>query len=204
MKVVVVVVNYRTAGLTIDALASLEAEIGSVAPAQVVVIDNDSGDGSFERISETVVARGWTGWASVFAAGENGGFAKGNNVGLARARERWPAPQYVHLLNPDTIVRPRALRALVDFMDAHPTVGIAGSRLEDPDGTPQRSAFRFPSVLSELEAMARVGMVSRLLDDWIVAPPVSETVCQTDWVAGASMIIRREVLDAAEIGRAHD
>jgi GT2 family glycosyltransferase len=196
MKVVIVVVNYRTADLTIDALASLEGEIGSVAPAQVVVVDNDSNDGSFERIAAAVAARGWTGWVSVFAAGENGGFAKGNNVALARARERWPAPQYVHLLNPDTVVRPRALRALVDFMDAHPTVGIAGSRLEDPDGTPQRSAFRFPSALSELESMARVGPISRLLDDRIVAPPVSDVDCQTDWVAGASMIIRREVIDA--------
>ena len=36
-------------------------------------------------------------------------------------------------------------------MDARPDVGIAGSRLEDPDGTPQISAFRFHSVGSELE-----------------------------------------------------
>jgi GT2 family glycosyltransferase len=100
------------------------------------------------------------------------------------------------LLNPDTVVRRGALRALVDFMDANRSAGIAGSRLEDPDGTPQRSAFRFPTELGELESMARVGLVSRLLDRWIVAPPVSDTACETDWVAGASMIIRREVLDS--------
>ncbi len=78
-------------------------------------------------------------------------------------------------------------------MDAHPRVGIAGSRLEHPDGTPQRSAFRFHSILGELESGMRLGLVSRLLDRKIVAPPVPQGTCPTDWVAGASMMIRRQV-----------
>jgi len=195
MKVVILVVNYRTAHLTIDALASLEPELASVAPAGVVVVDNDSGDGSFETIANAVAARHWGDWATVVQSGHNGGFAQGNNLAFARARARWDAPEYVHLLNPDTVVRPGALRTLVEFMDANPSAGIAGSRLEEPDGTPQRSAFRFPSVLGELEGMARIGPLSRLLARWIVAPPVSSEPCQTDWVAGASMIVRRRVFD---------
>jgi GT2 family glycosyltransferase len=79
-------------------------------------------------------------------------------------------------------------------MDQHPKVGIAGSRLEDPDGTPQRSAFRFPSPLSEFENSVQLGFVSRLLERWVVAPPVPNQTCEVDWVSGASMIIRREVL----------
>jgi N-acetylglucosaminyl-diphospho-decaprenol L-rhamnosyltransferase len=197
MNVLIVVVNYRSADLTIDALASVAgSELASVAPARVVVVDNESGDGSYERLSRAVTERNWGDWVTVLAAGRNGGFAYGNNVGLAYAREHWPAPRYVHLLNPDTVVRPGALRALVAFMDANPSVGIAGSRLEDPDGTPQRSAFRFPSALGELEGMARFGALSRLLSRWVVAPPIPTTAGPTDWVAGASMIIRREVFDA--------
>jgi GT2 family glycosyltransferase len=195
VNLLVIIVNYRTADLTVDALASLEPEMTGVAPAQVVVVDNDSGDGSFERISACIAAKNWESWASVLAAGRNGGFASGNNFGRARALGRWSAPKYVHLLNPDTVVRPGALTALVAFMDAHAAVGIAGSRLEDAAGVPQRSAFRFPSVLSELEAAARLGPLSRLLTRWVVAPPISETACESDWVSGASMIVRREVFD---------
>ena len=102
-------------------------------------------------------------------------------------------PRYVLLLNPDTIVRPGAVRALVEFMEDRPDVGIAGSRLEEPDGTPQRSAFRFPSVLGELEGGLRLGLVSRLLARWVTAPEVAEEPGPTDWVAGACMIIRSAV-----------
>jgi GT2 family glycosyltransferase len=99
------------------------------------------------------------------------------------------------LLNHDTIVRPGAIKELVDFLDAHPRAGMAGSRLEDPDGTPQRSAFRFPGLLSELERAMRLGWCSRLLSRYLVAPPVQAVPCPTDWLAGASVLVRRQVFE---------
>jgi N-acetylglucosaminyl-diphospho-decaprenol L-rhamnosyltransferase len=195
MKVVVIVVNYKTADLTIDALDSLAGELASVAPARVVIVDNDSGDGSADRIARAIADRRWSGWATLVRAARNGGFAYGNNRGIEAAAALWPRPSYFHLLNPDTVVLPGALAALVEFMDANASAGVAGSRLEDPDGTPQCSAFRFPGVLSEVEAAVRFGPLSDVLSRWIVAPAISDTTCPTDWVAGASMIIRREVVD---------
>ena len=100
------------------------------------------------------------------------------------------------MLNPDTVVRPGAFKTLIDFMLQNPTVGIAGSRLEDPDGTPQRSAFRFQSPLSEFEGNLKLGIVSRLLKKWIVAPPVVDYAFESDWVSGASMIVRRQVFES--------
>ena len=88
------------------------------------------------------------------------------------------------------------MRALVEFMEDRPDVGIAGSRLEEPDGTPQLSAFRFPSVLGELEGGLRLGPASRLLARWVGAPAVPTGPGPTDWVAGASMIIRSAVFEA--------
>ncbi len=195
MDLLVVVVNYRTAGLAVDCLASLAPEVGP-AGARVVVTDNASGDDSVAVLREAVSRRGWGGWASVLPLGRNGGFAYGNNEAIRPALASAGPPRYVLLLNPDTVARPGALKALVDFMDGRPDVGIAGSRLEDPDGTPQLSAFRFPGVLSELEGGLRVGPVTKLLSRWAMAPPVSGVECQTSCVAGASMIVRREVFDA--------
>jgi N-acetylglucosaminyl-diphospho-decaprenol L-rhamnosyltransferase len=195
MKLLVIIVNYKTADLTIDAMASLGPELGRIPGSRAIVVDNDSRDGSGARLKEAIASRGWNRWATLIEAERNGGFAYGNNVGIRAAQAEGLRPAYVHLLNPDTIVRPGALTTLLAFMDTHPEAGIAGSRLEDPDGTPQRSGFRFPGVMSELDAGLRLGVVSRLLRRWEVAPPVQERDCQVDWVAGASMIIRDKVLD---------
>jgi GT2 family glycosyltransferase len=192
----VVILNYRTPSLTIDCLRSLVGEVRSLPGTRVVVSDNASGDRSVEQIAAAIEAEGWGEWASLMPLERNGGYAFGNNAVIRVALQSTNPPPYFLLLNPDTIVRPGALQVLVDFMDEHPDVGIAGSRLEDPDGTPQHSAFRFHSVLSELDYSLRVGVVSKLLSKWLVAPPVSEQTCQTDWVAGASMIVRREVFES--------
>ena len=193
----VVIVNYRTPSLTIDSLRSLVSEVQALPGTRVVVTDNNSGDGSVEKIGAAIETEGWGEWASLMPLELNGGFAYGNNAAIRPALHSTNPPPYILLLNPDTIVRPRALQVLVDFMNKHPDVGIAGSRLEDPDETPQRSAFRFHTAFSELDFGLRLGIVSKLLSKWVVAPPVSDETYQTDWVAGASMIIRREVFEAA-------
>src|SRR5262249_25421828 len=189
----IVIVNYRTPRLVIDCLRSLAAQVGAACPARVVVVDNDSRDGSVGAIRRVIDGARWGDWVEVLPLERNLGFAGGNNAALRDAMSPPGATDYILLLNPDTVARPGALRALVDFMERHPEVGIAGSRLEDPDGTPQRSAFRFPSWASELEGGLRLGLVSRLLHRRVVAPPVRGEAHPCDWVAGASMMIRRAV-----------
>ena len=191
----VVIVNYRTPGLTIDCLRSLVTEVRSLPGMRVAVADNASGDNSSEQIAAAIAAEDWSEWASFFPLERNGGFAFGNNALIRPALQSTNPPPYFLLLNPDTVVRPGALKALVDFMDSNPEAGIAGSRLEDPDGTPQHSAFRFHDFLTELDFGWRTRFLSKLLENWNVAPPISQEICQTDWVAGASMIVRREVFE---------
>ena len=194
MRLAIIIVNYRTPKLVIDCLISLQNEIEKGCDA-VVVVDNASGDGSVEQIQTAIETEGWGNWASIIQLEYNGGFAFGNNAVIRSALKSSNPPSYFLLLNPDTIVRPHAIKILVNFMNEHPQVGIAGSRLEDPDGTPQESAFRFHTLPSELDSGLRLGIVTKLLSKWVVAPPVPEETCQTDWVAGASMIVRREVFE---------
>jgi hypothetical protein len=197
MTLLIVIVNYRTAELTQDCLRSLQDEVGTVAGTRVVVTDNASGDDSVAQLEAAVHAHGWGPWATIRPLERNGGFAAGNNAAIRPALAEADPPRYVLLLNPDTIVRPGAIRALVEFMESRPDVGIAGSRLEEPDGRPQQSAFRFPTVLGELEGGLRFGPASRVLDRWVITPRVPEGPRPIDWVAGACMIIRREVIEAA-------
>lgn len=195
MQVLVVIVNYRTADLVVDCLHSLKAEMAGLPDARVVVVDNGSGDGSAQRIREAIRECSVDGDMGLLALEENAGFARGNNLAIAPALASERPPRYVLFLNPDTVVRPGAIRELVAFLDAHPEVGIAGSRLEYPDATPQRSAFRFHTAASEFEGALRLGPVSKLLAHRLVAPPVVDEPVATDWVAGASMLVRREVFE---------
>ena len=193
MKLLVVIVNYRVAQLTIDCLHSVAEEIGRVPGTHVAVCENGTGDDSAERIQKAIDDNGWKAWCTLTTISPNLGFTGGNNAILRPAMQSADPPQYFLLLNADTIVRPNAFKGLVDFMDQHPNVGIAGCRLEEPDGTPQRSAFRFQSPASEFEGSLKLGLVTRLLKQWMVAPPVRDETFETDWVPGASMMIRREV-----------
>lgn len=199
MGVGIVIVNYRTGDLVVDCLRSLAGEVASGDSFGVVVVDNASGDGSLETMREAVVREGWDGWCEVVDAGRNGGFAFGNNVGIERVLSWDEPPDAVHLLNPDTYVRPGAVRALAAFLESNPAVGIVGSGLENEDGTPRRGAFRFPSALSEIEGQMQLGPVSMLLRRWIVAPPASEGAWRVGWTTGASMMVRREVLESVGV-----
>ncbi len=126
---------------------------------------------------------------------ENDGFAAGNNAALEPALQSSPPFDYFLLLNPDTVVLPGAVAALASFLDNHPQAGFAGSRLENPDGTPQCSALRFPGIVSEFEGGLRLGICSRLLAKRLVAPPVRDDIHRTDWLVGASLLVRRQVFE---------
>lgn len=186
----VIIVNYRTPSLVVECLLSLVAE-----DVRVVVVDNASGDDSLAIINAAVLAAGWS-WVEVVAHPHNHGFAAGNNVGLRYFLTTAAPPKYFWLLNPDTVVRAGACRPLVAFLETNRDVGIVGSRLEDPDGTPQTSAFRFPSLLGEVENNTRVGIVTRALTYFRVPIVPKDQPHPADWVSGASLMLRREVFDS--------
>lgn len=190
----VCIVNWRTPDMTIDCLRSVAAEQSQVR-VRAVVVDNASGDGSDEKIRQAVQVNGWDDWVQVISAVRNGGFAYGNNLAIRAALQADPGARFVLLLNPDTLVRPGAFRTMLDFMASHPEAGLAGGSCEDLDGTRQHCAFRFHSPASEFAAYARLGIVDRLLSRWTVTLGLPKVAQQVDWVAGAMLIVRREVID---------
>jgi N-acetylglucosaminyl-diphospho-decaprenol L-rhamnosyltransferase len=189
MRLCIVIVNYRTPGLVLDALESLTGQVDPELD-QVIVVDNASGDDSADRIEHAIAARGLAAFCRVIRSPRNGGFSAGNNVGV-RAAEA----EYYLLLNSDTIVRERAIPTLLGEMQAHPELGIAGPRLEWPDGTPQNSCFRDHTPVSELLAAAKTGPITALLNTFEVALPVVDDVIEAEWVSFACALIRREVIE---------
>lgn len=194
-SVLTIVLNYRTPEMT---LQSIEAALRGMdgIEGEVLVVDNDSGDGSFEALQAGVAAKGWP--VRVLQSGRNGGFGAGNNFGMRAGLSDGSAPDYFYILNSDAFVDAGAIRALVRHLETTPKAGFAGSFIHGPDQQPHVTAFRFPGIASELEGSARFGPITRMLSKAVVHLPVPDATRRVDWLAGASLMMRREVLE--EIG----
>jgi len=117
------------------------------------------------------VTQGILPWVKVIANKQNLGFAKANNQALKISNGK-----YIYFLNPDTELKEGAFNAIIEFMKSNPEVGLAGTRIVNPDGSSQSSIERhYPG-----ERHSR-GELSGLNGD-------------IAWVLGASMIVRRSVL----------
>lgn len=198
----IVIVNYCTPDYVIDCLSSLAPQIQDLRGGRVIVVDNASTDSSLEQLRGVVEKERWSEWVQLFPQLRNGGFASGNNAGIREALSDKNPPEYIYLLNPDTVVRSGAVRELISSLDANPDVGIAGSRLENSAGGVDPSAHRYPTPLGELNSAARLGVLSRLLHRYEITPPIRDEAHECDWVSGASMLIRKEVIE--QIGMMDD
>lgn len=128
--VTVVIVNYNVKDYLLQCLRSLDANRGGVS-YQVVVVDNASQDGSVQELRPLFPSVKW------ISLTENIGFGRANNRGLQECTGR-----YVLFLNPDTIVGEDTLSTMVEYMDAHSDVGIAGCKVLNPDGSFQVACRR--------------------------------------------------------------
>lgn len=194
-RLLVVIVNFRTADLVCRNLNALIPQL-DLESDSVKIVDNNSADDSIEVLEKFIEQQQYGSNVELIKSTRNGGFSYGNNLAIREALAGPSRPEFVLLLNPDTLVLDDAIDELIRFMHVNPKVGIAGSRLEGEDGQAQCSAFRFHSFWSELESAFRLGLVSRWLSHKKVSTAIPVNATITDWVAGASMLIRTDVFDA--------
>ncbi len=151
-RLAIVIVTWNVRDLLLDCLRSTFADLGHArVQGEVWVVDNASTDGTVEAVRAAFPATGGVS-LHVLETGANVGFAAGNNLALRALGfgsgdvEADRLPDFVLLLNPDTLVRPGALQALIDGMQAT-GAGLAGPRLVYGDGSFQHSAFEFPGLV---------------------------------------------------------
>jgi N-acetylglucosaminyl-diphospho-decaprenol L-rhamnosyltransferase len=195
MKLLVVIVSYRVTELTIDCLRSLSGEIRRIPGTRVALCENGTGGDAADRLRRAIEENNWCSWVDLTVIYPNRGFTGGNNAVIRPALESNDPPEYVLLLNSDTIVKEHALDRLVAFMDSQPKAGIGGSMQLSPDGTIQGSPFRFQGIATELDRGLRLGVISKLLSPWGLVLPKREGNFRVDWVSGASMILRCTMLE---------
>jgi GT2 family glycosyltransferase len=151
---------------------------------EIIYVDNGSSDGTVAKLKADYP------WVRTIDNGYNAGYCKAANQGARLADSR-----YYYFINDDTVVVDDAIALLVEFMDEHPDVGTAGSRLLYPDGSEQYSGRTFPTLLSSF-----MGRTSRLTKLFPKAPWVRKYLCKdqleknepfpVDWVSAAGHIVR--------------
>jgi N-acetylglucosaminyl-diphospho-decaprenol L-rhamnosyltransferase len=179
----VIIVNYKSYTELDACLASLFVDPDG--DPEVIVIDHASSPEDLERLKARHPR---------FAAAptaDNPGFSAGVNAGARLASGR-----YLLVLNPDAQLEPGAIDEMMAYLDAHPETAVVGGRVEDPDGTVQRSARRFPTMLTGLAG--RSSLFTRL---WpgnplsrrdVLADAHTTVPLEVDWVAGSCMAVRAE------------
>lgn len=183
MTLSVIIVNYNTRDATLECIASVLAN--APTDTEIVLVDNGSQDGSADavrRLHPQVI---------VDEAGENLGFAKGVNRGVAES-----TGEYVVLLNPDTIVLPGALHALLDFARTRPEYGVYGGRTLRRDGSVEKSSCWGAPTLWSLFCFA-TGLStafsgSTLFDPESLGDWQRDTVREVQIVTGCLLLMRRD------------
>jgi hypothetical protein len=187
----VVIVNYQTFDLTMQCVASL-LERGIALPQHIVVVDNDSPDGSGVRLDSSLPA----GVVRVLSR-INGGFGAGVNLGAAALRT-----DLVLVLNPDTYFLRNDMDTVRRLFDQRPRLGVAGLKLINPDGSLQYSARRFyslPDILARRTLLGRFAPMRRLARSHLLQRKWRDAPFEADWVMGTGFIVRRSAFE--QIGR---
>jgi N-acetylglucosaminyl-diphospho-decaprenol L-rhamnosyltransferase len=179
----VIIVAHNSGRLLRNAVLSAVDQAGA---EHVWVMDADSIDGSIDALGRDA---DWIHIAPI----ANLGFAAANNRGM----ELTGSP-FVMLLNPDAVLLPGALDALLAAAEADPRAGIVGAKILSPDGSVQAGSFgRFPSLAEGLRL--RLWRASqRLCGNSSLSPKAPASTASVDWVTGAAMLVRREAVD--EVG----
>lgn len=199
--ILVLIVNYRTAAMSARAVEAILEEVRRRGDTSIIVVDNGSGDESVEILSAEIARLEAADICALLPLETNLGFAAGNNAGLKHYREmaehHGPAtwPEYVWLLNPDTVAEDGALSALVDFLREKPEAGLAGGRCLRKDGSIRPSAFRFHGPVTDLITALDIGILRRLLSRYEIIVPVGLSPVRAEWLSGAHLVIRGSVFE---------
>lgn len=183
----VIIVNYNAKRLLHDSLSSIPPASEGIR-VQVIVVDNDSHDGSVDMVREEFKD------VQVIANTRNRGFTQGNNQGFEIATGR-----HLLLLNNDTRVMPGAFTKAIGYLDAEPRIGVAGLQLLNEDGSLQLSCRRFPSfsqaLFSRYSLLTTLFPRNRFSRAYLMTDIQRDAIQDVDWVSGACLFIRRELLD---------
>jgi len=158
----------------------------SEIPSEVIVVDNNSSDGTPELIESSFPN------FTVIRNASNLGFSKANNIGIAMSCGR-----YLCLINSDVVLPPHCLDRLFRFMEANPEVAVSGPQLRGPNDEIRRSSMRLPTLTNAFcraIALDRIPFLSKLLGGQMMSDFQHDATADVEVLNGWFWVIRREAL----------
>lgn len=161
---------------------TIGAVLKSIEPSReaglldVVVVDNNSSDGTVHRIRSRYP------WVNLIESDDNLGFGRGCNLGFEQVRS-----PYTLFLNPDATISKEALETLLDFMDSNPQAGMCAPAIREPDGTMQAAGL-LPTPIGLLQEAFGLGGYEAFRKIQYGDKPF-----RTSWLCGAVLLVRSDV-----------
>lgn len=186
MELSIVIVNYKSKGLTLNCLKAIDEADFNGLEHEVIVVDNNSGDQLGEIITWQYPR------VTFIQSNVNRGMGAGNNIGIKQARGR-----YVVIMNPDTLPFADTFLKLYLFMEQHRRVGIVGPQQFNPDQTIQVSRYRFPTVLALLSRrtfLGRLKIGKKAANRFLMQDSDFSATQSVDWLLGSCLCIRAQAL----------
>jgi GT2 family glycosyltransferase len=186
IDVSIIIVSWNGKRFLLECLESLCA--GSQAGnMDIIVVDNASTDGSQGAMNENFPS------VKLIQNKTNLGFAKANNIGIRESRGR-----YICLINSDVKVLGNCIDRLYKYMEQHPSTGILGPKLLNPDLTLQTSCKKFPSLwnaLCEAIGLHRILGRFRVFSGNEMRFFAHDSIQRVDAIAGAFLMVRRHAME---------
>ena len=183
----IVIVNYNVQHFLEQCLLSVRKAISSIE-AEVIIVDNDSVDGSVEMVRENFPD------FKLIENKLNVGFSKANNQAIKSAQGK-----YVLLLNPDTVVSEDTFEKVMQFMDNHDEAGGLGIRMIDGKGNflpeSKRGLPRPMVAFYKIFGLSKLFPKSKRFAQYHAGHISSRETAEVDILSGAFMLIRKSVLD---------
>ncbi|MCP4613412.1 MAG: glycosyltransferase family 2 protein [Planctomycetes bacterium] len=186
MKLSIIIISWNVREDLRTCICSIEENKPSCT-FEVIIVDNASTDGTIEMLKKDFPE------IKLIVNHDNRGFAVANNQAINKSQSK-----YILFLGPDTIIHPKSLDILVEFMDSNEDVGTCGSKLLNADGSIQDSVRRFPSfrgVLYRHTAFKFMGIFKGQYRKWLMYDFINDKQQDVEQVMGAAMLVRKSVID---------
>ncbi|HXV27156.1 MAG TPA: glycosyltransferase family 2 protein [Candidatus Paceibacterota bacterium] len=188
-KISITVLSYRNPALLRLCLKSLASALAGHRDYEVVVVDNATSPETRNVLQEPFIAE--LAAVRLVPLTENTGYTRGVNEGFRASRGR-----FLCALNYDIVARPGAVHELARFLAANPSVGLAGPRLVNFDGSDQDSSFRFYRPFTVLARRMSFLPGARTESERFVVRNRGTEPMDVDWVSGAAFMTTRDAADA--------